>query len=146
MEDLKYEDAPFVINALLKATKIGQIKDYLNYYVIHEKSETTIRDEKVFDIIKIVDIIRNDLKDEDYLSDTLDELTIQILANYNIQQRVQKDKNLAMKFIDESFNYLEKNIPNYKQNNYFKKRNKLKALIERSKPLTKLYVKLYYNK
>ena len=35
VENLKYEDAPFVIEAYVKANKIGKIDECLNYYLIH---------------------------------------------------------------------------------------------------------------
>ena len=143
IEDLKYEDAPFVVEALDKSLKIEQVSECLNYYVIHSNSETTVRDERCFDILKIIDIIRVYFKDKEYVKDKVDELIVRIITNYNIQQRVQKDKKLGMKFIDESFNYLEKYVPNYKNNNYFKNRNLLKRVIEKSKVLTKLYCLLY---
>ena len=63
IEDLKYEDAPFVALSLLKSKKIGKVDKPLINYTIHEKSETTVRDERIFDIIKIVDIIRSYFKD-----------------------------------------------------------------------------------
>ena len=59
VENLKYEDAPFVIEVMDKARKVGYLNKYLNYYVIHKNSETTVRDERIFDIIEIVDKIRN---------------------------------------------------------------------------------------
>ena len=59
------------------------------------------------------------------------------------QQRYIEDKNIRAKFIDESFSYLEKNIPNYKSNVYFKQRNMLKSFIEKNKCLSKLYCSLY---
>ena len=143
VEGLKYEDAPFVVSALDKANGVGKINECLNFYIIHSNSETTIRDKRIFDIIKIVDIIRNYFKGKDYMKDEVDILTISILVNYNIQQRMQIDKKIAMKFIDESFAYLEKNVPDYKNNKYFKKRIFLKRLIEKNKIITKLYCKIY---
>lgn len=143
VEDLKYEDAPFVCEALDKAKKIGKVNKYLNYYVIHGKSETTIRDERVFDIIKIVDKIRNYFKDKSYTQEAVDILTVRILTNYNIQQRYQKNKKLAMKFINESFLYMKKEIPDYKNSNYFKNRNMIKSIIEKNKLLTKIYCYVY---
>lgn len=142
-EKLKYEDAPFVAQALDKSKTIGKIDKALNYYVIHNNSETTIRDERVFDIIKIVDKIRQYFSDKDYAKNIVNILTIKILVNYNIQQRYQKDKKIAMKFIDESFNYMKENIPNFRKSNYFKNRNKLKAIIEKNKTLTKIYCYIY---
>lgn len=143
IEDLKYEDAPFVALALLKSKKIGKVNKALVYYTVHDKSETTVRDERIFDIIKIVDIIRGYFKNYDWSRDVVDMLTIKILVNYNIQQRNISDKKLRNKFIDSTFDYFERNIPNYRQNSYFKERNMLKSFIEKNKGLSKLYCDLY---
>ena len=62
--------------------------------------------------------------------------------NYNIQQRVQQS-DLGSKFIDESFKYLEKNVPNYRKNKYYKNRGFLRSFIEKNKGISKLYCKLY---
>ena len=142
-EELKYEDVPFVVKSLDKAKNIGKLNKCLNYYVVHNKSETTIRDERIFDIIKIVDQVRKYFKYKKNYNDVVDELTIRILCNYNIQQRYQKNKKIRKKFIKESFQYLEKNIPNYQNNNYFKKRNIFKRIIEKNKIITNLYCMLY---
>ncbi len=146
IEELKYEDAPFVAIALDKATKIGKVEESLVYYNIHNNSETTVRDEKVFDILKIIDIIRNYFKNKNYIKDILDILTVRIITNYTIQQRSQQDIKLGMKFIDEAFDYLKKEIPDYKKRKYYKDRSKIKAMIEKRKNFTKLYCKLYYLK
>ena len=146
IEDLKYEDAPFVALSLLKSKKIGKVDKPLINYVIHEKSETTVRDERIFDIIKIVDIIRSYFKDCSSSREVIDTLTIKILVNYNIQGRNINDKDIRNKFIDETFSYLEKNIPNYKSNIYFKERSMLKSFIEKSKVLSKLYCDMYRRK
>lgn len=138
-ENLKYEDTLFVVKAIYNAKKIIKLNRFLHYYMIHEKSETTVRDERVFDILKIVDKIRNYLKNDELIKDSVDKLTVKILTNYTIQQRYQSDKNIAMKFIDEVFKYLEKEIPDYKNNKYYENRG-IKRIIEKSKFLTKTYV------
>lgn len=141
-ENLKYEDTPFVAKALDSAKKIGKIDKCLNHYLIHDNSETTIRDRRCFDIFKILDIIRNYYKDKDYIKEDLDKLTVRIITNYTIQQRVQEDKRVAMEFIDEAFRYLEKEVPDYKNNKYYEGRG-IKRVIEKSKNLTKAYVRMY---
>lgn len=146
IEDLKYEDAPFVALSLLKSKKIGKVDKPLINYTIHESSETTLRDKRVFDIIKIVDIIRNYFKEYYWSRKVIDTLTIKILVNYNIQQRYISDKNIRNEFIDKAFSYLKKNIPNYKSNIYFKERSVLKSVVEKSKILSKLYCDLYRRK
>lgn len=143
IEDLKYEDAPFVALSLLKAKKIGKIDKSLIYYTVHNKSETTIRDERVFDIIKIVDIIRNYYKEYSWSKEVVDSLTVNILVNYTIQQRYVKDKGLRDKFIDEVFSYLKKNIKDFKKNKYYLNKKIIRKTIEKNKALTKVYCSFY---
>ena len=143
VENLKYEDVPFVAEALDKAKKITKLNRCLNYYVIHNNSETTVRDEKVFDILKILDLIRKYFQNKPYIKDTLNKLTVRIITNYTIQQRVQKNKKMGMTFIDEAFKYLEKEVPDYKDNKYYEKRGIVKKTIERNKMLSKIYCKMY---
>ena len=145
VEDLKYEDAPFVIEALDKAKKIGKVDKCLNYYLIHGNSETTVRDKRCFDILKIIDKIRTYTKDKDYLKEKIDKLTVRIITNYTIQQRVQIDKKVGEEFIDEAFSYLEKEVPDYKNNKYYENRGFIRRTIEKNKFLTKIYCKLYKN-
>ena len=146
IENLKYEDAPFVSIALDKANKISKVDRCLNYYVIHGNSETTVRDKRVFDILKIVDIIRSYFKDKKHIKEVLDKLTVRIITNYNIQQRNQKDKKVGLEFIDESFKYLKKEVPDYKDNKYYENRSQIKRMIEKNKLLTKAYCLIYKNK
>ena len=142
-EELKYEDTPFVTEIIKNANKISKLNEYLHYYVIHSNSETTVRDERVFDIIKIIDIIRNQYKNEKYMEDVVNKLTVRTFTNYTIQQRVQKDIKVGMKFIDEAFSYMKKNIPDYKNNKYYETRGILRRTIEKNKFITKVYCSIY---
>lgn len=143
IENLKYEDAPFVIETLSKAKKISKLNESLNYYVIHGNSETTVRDERCFDILKIVDIIRRNTKDKKYLKEAVDKLTVKIITNYTVQQRNQKEKEIGMKFIDEAFTYLKREVPDYRNNKYYTGRSFFKRIVEKNKNITKGYCKLY---
>ena len=145
-EELKYEDTPFVIESFDKAKKIGKVDKCLYNYVIHSNSETTVRDRRCFDILKIIDIVRTYFKDKDYALEELNKLNVRMITNYTVQQRVQIDKKVGMEFIDEAFAYLEKEIPDYKDNKYYKTRGFLRRTIEKSKLLTKIYCKLYRRK
>ncbi len=142
-ENLKYEDTPFVAKALGCAKKIGKIDKCLNHYIVHEQSETTVRDKRCFDIFKIMDIIRNFYKKERYIKEDLNKLTVRVITNYTIQQRVQVDKKVANEFIDKAFEYLKKEVPDYKNNKYYENRSFFKRLIEKNKSLTKCYCKVY---
>lgn len=143
IENLKYEDTPFVISSLVNAKKIVKVNECLNYYLIRNNSETTVRDEKCFDILKIIELVRTNLKKEKYLQAELDKLTVRIITNYTIQQRNQKDKKVAFKFVNRAFTYLEKEVPDYKKNKYYPKRGLFRRTIEKSHFLTNLYLKLH---
>lgn len=144
-EDLKYEDAIFVVKTLARSKKIGMADERLNYYLVRSKSETTVMNKKVFDILIITKQIIDELKNHDYynnIKDYVEAMTIRNLFRYTLQQKYQKDKKLANKFIDDTFNFLNKEFPNWNKNKIWKKRNILKRMIEQSKLLTKLYIRI----
>lgn len=142
-ENLKYEDAPFVVKMLLSANKIGKVNDYLTYYVIHSNSETTIRDKRMYDILEITDIIVNDLKKVDYPNDSLVSLAVMILTDYTIQQRYISDVKYRHDFINKAFKYLNNLDPKWRKCSYLKRFPRLKKFVKISKLLTKIYCDLY---
>lgn len=142
-ESLKYEDTAFVFIALDKAKKIGKIDDYLNHYIIHGNSETTVRDKRCFDIFEIVKIVREYFKEKEYAKEYLDKWTVWIITNFTIQQKYQKDKGIAKEFINEAFSYLEENIPDYKDNKYYEGRGIIRRTIEKNKFLTTIYCTIF---
>ena len=143
VENLKYEDAPFVCRLLLSAKKIGKIDECLAHYVIHEKSETTTRDERIFDILKITDIIVKDLEKYDYMHEAMINLAVMILTDYTIQQRYIKNKISRNKFIDMAFRYLDNLDSKWRRCNYLNEFSYLKRKVKSSKILTKLYCTIY---
>ncbi len=144
-EDYKYEDVPFVLECIKYANQISKIDEPLSYYYIHSGSETTTRNERIFDIIKIVDLSREIISDK-CLKEYMDVLTVEILVNYTIQQRYQKDKKLRNRFIDECFSYLKKNIGDYKNKKYYSGKGFIRRKIESSAFLTKLYCSIAHLK
>lgn len=140
---VKYEDTPWVAKMLSKACRIGKINSCLYHYVVHENSETTVIDYRVFDIFKITDLLFNDLGGNDLIKSSVDDLVIYLITKYTICQRYLKDKSDRNKFIDYAFDYLNEKIPNFRKSNYFKKRNRLKGFVEKNKLFTKLYCDLY---
>ena len=115
----------------------------MTYYVIHEKSETTIRDKRIFDIFKIVEIIVKNLKEVDYPKEPIISLIVMILTDYTIQQRYIKDKKDRDTFINKAFKYLHKLDPKWRKCNYLKRFNYLKRIVKTNRTLTKLYCNLY---
>lgn len=141
-EDIKYEDMPFITKCLKKANTIGKVDLPLNYFYIDNISETTIRDKKMYDIFKVLDLVKDTYKEKEY-KEVLSTLIIKTLTNYTIQQRYQKNKKIRNDFIDKSFNYIKEMDNNYKNNSYFKTRPLFKRIIEKNKLLTKIYCALY---
>lgn len=145
-EVIKYEDLLLVTKILCCGEKIVKVNKCLNYYRIRENSETTVVDKRVFDILKILEMLNlffkeNNLDKKFYRE--IEYFNIYRIMMYVIQQRYQVDKEIRESFIDKSFEFLNTNFPNWKKNIYYKDRNKLKKIIESNKFLAKIYVNLY---
>lgn len=140
---VKYEDTPWVALMFSRASKIGKLNEPLYHYIVHDNSQTTVVDERVFDIFKITDLLFESLGNNEKIKSSVDDLVIYLITIYTISQRYLKNRKDRNKFIDYAFDYLNKKIPNFKKCNYFKKRNKLKGFIEKSKFLTKIHCDLY---
>ena len=141
-EKLKYEDIALIPRLIMNSKKVGKINNVYYNYVIHDNSETTTMNERVFDILKIMDKVNKYLfkyKYYDLIKDEVEYLSIRTLLRYTLQQKNQKDKRIANKFINEVFSYLDSTFPKWKNNKYLKQRNVLKRLIETNKLLTKMY-------
>ncbi|MEG0314093.1 MAG: glycosyltransferase [Erysipelotrichaceae bacterium] len=143
--NLKYEDAYFVLKCLNAANNISKVNKPLINYLIRGGSETTVVDKRIFEIFQILELIKDIFKENDNkeLSRYLEYFVINRLSVYNISQIKQKDKRLGMKFIDDSFNYLDTNYSGWRNNvHYLKSNSKAKQLIKSHKMLTKMIVKL----
>lgn len=144
-ENLKYEDAPFVVKSIKTAKKIGKINDYLTYYVIHENSETTTRDNRIFDILEICKIIINELNDKTYKKQ-LTSLIAMILLDYCAQQRYIKDRKKRKEFINKSYKMLNELDKDWKKCDYVFKLNKISRIIKTNKVLLLLYCNIFSHK
>lgn len=140
---VKYEDTPWVAKVMSRASRIGKLNECLYHYIVHNNSETTVVDNRVYDIFKITDILLSDLGNNEYLKDSVNDLVIYLITKYTVSQRYLKSKKERDKFIDFAFLYLNKNIPGFKKTSYFKKREFLKGLVEKYKILTKIHCDFY---
>ena len=142
---IKYEDFAILPKILCDVNKIGKINKAFNYYLIRQNSETTIIDEKVFDIIKILNDHYKFFQKKGYIDNFYQEFEYYFIYRftmYIIQQRYQKNRKLANEFIDIGYEFLDKKFPNWRNNKYYKK-NLLKLIIEKNKGLAKLYCDIY---
>ncbi len=141
-EVYKYEDLAVIPKLIASAKKIGKINDTYYNYVIHDNSQTTTMNDKVFDVLKVLDIVNNYLENLKYYDDIkewAEFLNMRTIFRYTLQQKNQKNKQTAFKFIDTAFNYLNKKFPCWRYNKIWKKRSRLKRIVEGSQALTKLY-------
>lgn len=141
---LKYEDAYAVLLCLVKAKHIGKVNEPLMKYWIHEGSESTVMDARVFDIFEILTNLKVRLQEDekyDTIAPYLTYFTINRITVYMLQQKYQKDAALKRKFIEQGYAYLNqydfnwRNHPMYVQSNTFVKR-----MIKNHQWLMKLYV------
>lgn len=141
-ENIKYEDAPFVVAAISKAIKIGKVNEPLSYFNIHLGSQTTTRDEKIFDIFKIIGLVTKILKKNINEYNT-NKLIIETLINYAVQCRYIENKVLRVNFINDVFIYLDTHIPNWKISDNFDHLSIMKKLVLKNKNLLKIYCTIY---
>ena len=141
-EKVKYEDVPFVVQALSGASLIGKINANFCYFLYNNKGETRVIDNRIFDIFKILDIVRKTLNNNIYKYE-LNKLIVRKITTYTISTRMIKDNKCRNKFIDEAFIYLKNNVGNYKNKMYYKYDKRLEYIIKKSKILTKVYCNIY---
>ncbi len=137
--DIKYEDVNFVVNSVLNAKKIVKIDDRLSYYVIHNGSETTTRDKRIFDIIEVIRRLHKKVKDKDYLKDNFTDLAVMVLCDYTIQTRYINDRKIRHDFIKEAFKELDIIDKNWRKCEFLANEDKYARIIKKSKILTILY-------
>lgn len=144
-EGLKYEDLPFVCKMLCSSNKITKLNKYLHNYVLHDKSETTTHDTRIFDILKILEDTYKYLKENSYPYDLLTYFIFRTLIDYIIKQRYYENKNMRNEFIVKAYHLMDKIDKKWKKNINMKQLPFVKRTIVSCKPLIKLYCELYFN-
>lgn len=145
-EDIKYEDFLLVTKLICSAQKIIKLDKCLNYFRVRENSETTVVDERVFDILKILDKLNNYFKENDIFDNFYGEVeyfNIYRVTMYIIQQRYQKDKNIRNRFIDTGYDFLKNNFTNWKKNSYYQKQSIFKRFVKNNPLVAKIYVNVF---
>ncbi len=140
--DRKYEDLQVVVKAAALAKKIGRVNEPLNYYIFDNPSETSVRDERVFDLFKVLDDVRDTLSDEAY-REVRENIIVQVLTNHTIQQRYNKNREVRNSFIHHAFQYMRMFAPGYRNCAHLKSRGFAKALVEKNELITLIYDELY---
>lgn len=138
--NLKYEDVPFVVEAVIKAGKISFVPNYLYHYVIKKSGETITRDERIFDIITICAIVEKKLEQINYVNKT--NFFVKVLSYYLKNSRYIPNINLRNEFIDAIYIYLKRIDKDWRKCTYLKQESKIKRVIITHKSLLKIVNKL----
>lgn len=138
--NLKYEDVPFVVEAVIKAGKISFVPNYLYHYVIKKSGETITRDERIFDIITICAIVEKKLEQINYVNKT--NFFVKVLSYYLKNSRYIPNINLRNEFIDAVYIYLKRIDKDWRKSSYLKQESKIKRVIITHKSLLKIVNKL----
>jgi len=138
--NIKYEDVPFVVKCLLNSNRIAFTSGFNFHYVIKKSGETITRDERVFDIFKILDMVNIYFKDYDYIDKT--GFNVKILMSYLKNSRFIPDKDLQKRLIDRIFSYLNDMDKNWRKCEYLKQESSKKRFILTHKSLLKLFNKI----
>lgn len=138
--NLKYEDVPFVVEAVIKASKISFVPNYLYHYVIKKSGETITRDERIFDIITICAIVEKKLKQINYVNKT--NFFVKLLSYYLKNSRYIPNINLRNEFIDAVYIYLKRIDKDWRKCSYLKQESTIKRIIITHKSLLKIVNKL----
>lgn len=136
IEGIKYEDAPFVIECICASKKIGFTSEYLFHYVMQKSGETITRDERIFDIFKICEIIDKKVTKYDYKYKT--NIFVKILSSYLKNSRYIDNNKLRNTFINKTYKYLNTIDKKWRKCSYLKRETFLKRLILSHKLLLKL--------
>ena len=138
--NLKYEDVPFVVEAIINAKKISFVTDFLYHYVIKKSGETITRDERIFDIITICTMVEKKLDKIDYVNKT--NFFVKVLSYYLKNSCYIKNIKLRNEFIDAIYIYLKRIDKDWPKCTYLKKDNKKKKTIIINKFLLKIFNKI----
>ena len=138
---LKYEDMPFVALALKHSKKVGHINESYYYYYVHENSETTVLDKRVFDIFKIMDMFNEYYYDFSDKS-VVEALNILQITRYMLQQKYQKNYDDGIKFINDGYKYLDGMNSKWRKNIWYQKENLFKRFVKNNKLVLKMYCRL----
>lgn len=138
---LKYEDAPVVVGTLIDAKRIGKVNKCLYHYVIKKSGETITRDERLFDIFEVCNLIRDILKKHKYIDET--SFIVKILSYYLSTCKYIDNEELRNRFINYTFDYLYDLDKYFKKCEFINQMKFLKKIILFNKRLLLFYVKLY---
>ncbi len=138
--NVKYEDVPFVVKCLICSKRIAFTSEFNFHYVIKKSGETITRDERVFDIFKILDMINLEFKNYEYIDKT--SFNVKILMSYLKNSRYIPSEDLQNRLIDKVFAYLNDIDKDWRKCEFLKLEESKKRFILTHKVLLKIFNKM----
>lgn len=139
-ENIKYEDFALVLKLMDQAKLIGKInKPLFAFNRLNNGQTQTVKDD-VYDIlVSLEQVVKyfNGRYQED-----IDYFLCYMCTLYASKQKYQVNKKIKNAFVDDIYDFLNKNVKDYKNNEYFKKQSLIKRVIQKNKLLLKLYIKI----
>lgn len=136
-----YEDFLFTYKAFAKANKITRVEDALYFYIVaREGSLTQLLTEKRFDIFKMYERLIAYYKEIGKYEEVKDALLYAFIKHIYIileKRTSRQEKKIKRRYLKESFQYLNTNFPEWKENIYFELQGK-----DKQKYLSNPYWKL----
>lgn len=136
-----YEDLLFTYKAFAKANKISRVEEALYFYIVaREGALTQILTEKRFDIFKMYERLTAYYKEIGKYEEMKEALLYAFIKHIYVMLEKKtswKEKKIKRRYLKESFQYLNNNFPEWKENMYFELQNR-----DKKKYLSKLYWQL----
>lgn len=132
-----FEDSAIIYQLLYLANKVAVVNEQLYFYRFkRDDSIINTVNENIFDIFKSCDSILGFFKKQPEYQQNLTPV-IQKLCLYHLFARIKtlshsNDRALTRRFINELYSYMNLNLPNWKQDEYFKwnKKSLKKSIIQ----------------
>lgn len=146
----KYEDLSTIIKVFSKANKIVPCKEFLYNYLLNENGETLTIDERIFDIIDILNDIVIYFKNSDsskQFNDELEKLCVSKIMMYKTLSYGLKNKHKILEFSFKSLKFLDSNFENWRNNYKFKTKKlkeKIMNIINRNDRLSSIFIQIKF--
>ena len=126
---LQYEDICFCYQLLPYVEKIGSVPEGFYYYLQRDNSIANTANKRVREIYDILELVLRYYKEKDLYDvyyEELEYLIMKFILGRNFYRiSALSDKSLRKQYLNEGYQMLVTNFPNWKKNKYLKKKKGL---------------------
>jgi len=121
------EDVLFLYQVYPRANKIGVVKEPFLNYLQRQGSATYVYDKKIYDLIKVMDIICDDYKNKKIINEYKEEIEYTyvryLYATFIKRLAKTKNKEEFKKGVEFVLEKVKSTFPNYRKNKYIRALN-----------------------